>query len=82
MAGSLVSYTFLTVQEHFSQATPFAIYFLLTSLSIAFACLAIPDTGNKDPFVIGKEMENMAFWRKRNEDTTALSGLRGDVEII
>ena len=82
MAGSLVSYTFLTFQRYFSAATPFGIYCVLTSLSIAFSCLAIPDTGSKDPVVIAKEIENMAFWRRRNGNTASLTGFREDIEIV
>ena len=67
MAGSLVSYTFLTIQSISGPSTPFGIYFVLTSFSVLFSFVAIPDTGNKDPEIIAKEIDNMIFWRKRKE---------------
>lgn len=81
MAGSLVSYTFLTVQNKSGPSTPFGIYFVLTSLSIVFSFLAVPDTGNKDPEAIAKEIENMAFWRKRKEYPASFTQLGEGTEM-
>ena len=81
MAGSLVSYTFLTVQSISGPSVPFGIYFILTSLSIVFSYLAIPDTGNKDPGTIAKEIENMIFWRNEKEIPASFTQLDEGVEI-
>ena len=45
-AAALISYTFLSGQDIFGAAAPFAIYFSLSLGSFVFAVLAIPDTGD------------------------------------
>ncbi len=59
LSAILVSYTFLTGQEMFGPSIPFAIYCLLTILSIIFAILLIPDTAGKTPFTIHTELKRM-----------------------
>ena len=56
-SAALVSYTFLTVQQTYGLAIPFAFYFLLTVLSIIFADIAIPETAGKTPKDIHLELE-------------------------
>ncbi len=65
LAGALVSYTFLSVQNWFEASVPFAIYFILTLISIGFAFVGIPDTAGKDPKSIQSDMETMWLWRSR-----------------
>lgn len=45
-AAALISYTFLSGQDIFGAAAPFAVYFALSLGSFVFAVLAIPDTGD------------------------------------
>lgn len=45
-AAALISYTFLSGQDIFGAAAPFAVYFSLSTGSFVFAVLAIPDTGD------------------------------------
>jgi len=63
-AASLVSYTFLTGQESLGLYIPFAIYCLLTVLSIIFAYVAIPDTAGKTAEDIHLELEQT--WGRSN----------------
>ena len=56
-SAALVSYTFLTVQQTYGLAIPFAFYFLLTVLSIIFADIVIPETAGKTPKDIHLELE-------------------------
>lgn len=44
-AAAMVSYTFLSGQDIFGAAAPFAVYFVLSLGSLVFAFVAIPDTG-------------------------------------
>jgi len=48
LAGSLVSYTFLSGQESFGAVAPFITYFLNSLLSLMFIYLAIPETKGCD----------------------------------
>ncbi len=59
LSAIFVSYTFLTGQEIFGPSIPFAIYCLLTMLSIIFATLLIPDTAGKTAFTIHTELKRM-----------------------
>lgn len=59
LSASVVSYTFLSGQDIFGPSIPFAIYFVLTMLSIVFAHLSITETAEKTPDVIHAELECM-----------------------
>ena len=63
LGACVVSYTFLSVQEMFGPAAPFAIYCVITLASLVFAALAIPDTGGRSPEQIEAKILNMWLWR-------------------
>ena len=64
LAGAIVSYSFLSVQASSGTWVPFAIYYILTVLSIFFVVVAIPDTAGKDPMSIQDELVELWFWRR------------------
>lgn len=68
-SASLVSYTFLTGQL-IGLYFPFAIYCLLTILSIYFSFRYIPDTGGKSPEEIHKELEDVWVFYATNTSST------------
>jgi MFS family permease len=61
----LVTSTFLSMQSAIGAPTVFVIYGSITLLGIAFAYLAIPDTGNKSAEEIDDELKQMWWWRQR-----------------
>ena len=65
-AAALVSYTFLSFQKNFGLAVPFGLYFVLTTLSIAFTVLAIPDTASMTSEEIMLRLEAMWWWQRRS----------------
>lgn len=65
LSASLVSYTFLSGQNVFGPCVPFVIYSIITSVSVAFAYLAIPDTGDRSPEEIETDIQNMWWWKQR-----------------
>jgi MFS family permease len=66
LCASLVSYSFLSVQSRYeSLAIPFMVYFVITTTSIIFAIVAIPDTGFQSPMEIHASIKQMLFWRRR-----------------
>lgn len=66
ICASIVSYTFLSGQNAFGDAVPFAIYSLISIMSLAFAYYSIPDTRGKSPLQIEGDMRAMWMWRDRN----------------
>jgi hypothetical protein len=63
ICAALVPYTFLSVSTYFgNEAAPFALYALITLFALAFAVVAIPDTGFKSPTDIHKDIQQMPFW--------------------
>jgi len=74
ICAMLVSYTFLSGQELFGSSWgPFVMYMVVTFLSLIFAALAIPDTGEKNVDEVNTELNNMWIWRTnsmRTENTT------------
>eukprot|EP01083_Nonionella_stella_P098564 277206_1 len=66
LSASVVSYTFLSGQDIFGPSIPFAVYFILTMLSIVFAHVSITETADKTPDVIHAELERM--WSSNTED--------------
>lgn len=80
LSAILVSYTFLTGQEIFGPSIPFAIYCLLTILSVVFAVAFIPDTAGKTPCMIHMELERM--WPGSGEaGSVSMQRPRNDVEL-
>jgi len=63
-AASVIPYTFLSF-KNIDPSLPFVLYFVLTTLSIGFAKLAIPNTADKEANEIEDEMKKMWWWRKR-----------------
>ena len=66
IAGVIVSYSFLSVQEQFGEWVPFGGYFILTSISIFYVLVAVPETAGKDLASIQEEIKTLWWWR--NED--------------
>jgi len=66
-AAALISYTFLSGQDIFGSAAPFATYFVFSVGSLVFACIAIPDTGDVVAGADGKDVEliidSMPLWK-------------------
>jgi MFS family permease len=88
-SAALVSYTFLSFQKNFGLAVPFGLYFVLTTLSIAFTILAIPDTANMTSEEIMLHLETMWWWRRRSAEnkfaptqTNEMSSVQSRHEII
>jgi len=65
-AAAIVSYTFLSFQKSFGLAVPFGLYFILTTFSIIFTVLAIPDTANMTSEEIMLRLETMWWWQRRS----------------
>jgi len=67
--AALVSYTFLTGQDVFGPAMPFALYFAFSLGSFVFATVAIPDTGSIVAGGNGEDVDQalgtMFLWRQR-----------------
>eukprot|EP00559_Dactyliosolen_fragilissimus_P002988 CAMPEP_0184864214 /NCGR_PEP_ID=MMETSP0580-20130426/14136_1 /TAXON_ID=1118495 /ORGANISM="Dactyliosolen fragilissimus" /LENGTH=602 /DNA_ID=CAMNT_0027362907 /DNA_START=112 /DNA_END=1920 /DNA_ORIENTATION=+ len=85
VSASIVSYTFLSVQSKFGSSIPFSIYFGLTSLSLIYAFVSIPDTGERSPKEIEVEMDTMWWWRRSSylEESDKLSTVvTTDADII
>ena len=82
-SASLVSFTFLSVQQRFdSLAAPFMMYLVITTISIIFAVVAIPDTGSQSPLDIHQNLQSMWFWRKvSSPDKTPNVNTNGSFEI-
>lgn len=64
LSASLVSYTFLSGQKVFGPCVPFVIYSIITSTSVVFAYLAIPDTGDRSPEEIEGDIQDMWWWKQ------------------
>ena len=66
-AAALISYTFLSGQDIFGAAAPFATYFVFSVGSLVFACIAIPDTGDVVAGGDGKDVDDiidsMPLWK-------------------
>jgi hypothetical protein len=66
-AAALISYTFLSGQDMFGAAAPFATYFVFSVGSLVFACIAIPDTGDVVAGGDGKDVDDiidsMPLWK-------------------
>ena len=66
-AAALISYTFLSGQDIFGAAAPFAVYFVLSLGSLVFAFVAIPDTGDFVAGCDGQEIDkifgSMPLWK-------------------
>jgi len=62
LSAALVTNTFLSWQSSMGSSVPFAIYCVLTALSMAFAYVAMPETGGKTFDEIANEMDQMRFW--------------------
>ena len=70
IAAALVSYSFLSVQVMFGPSVPFAIYFIVTLVSICFTIVAIPDTtvmgcSSTSPS-IEDALDDLWLWKKMN----------------
>ena len=67
--AALISYTFLTGQDMFGPAMPFALYFGFSLGSWGFATVAIPDTGSIVAGGNGKDvdqiLDSMLLWKQR-----------------
>ena len=81
LSAALVSVTFLSVQARWGSAVPFLAYFLVTVLSVAFAYLAIPDTGGKDPDQINSEISSYKWWRWRDGEVSLFVGGGGQASM-
>jgi len=62
LSATLVSYTFFSWQNMMGESAPFAIYGVLTALSMVLIYAGMPETGGKDFEQIGEEMDQMPFW--------------------
>uniref|UniRef100_A0A7S2UKA0 Hexose transporter 1 n=1 Tax=Attheya septentrionalis TaxID=420275 RepID=A0A7S2UKA0_9STRA len=62
LCASLVSSTFLTSQEKFGIAMPFATYGIITAIGTVFVYLAVPDTGGKNTEEIRQDLDQMWWW--------------------
>ena len=62
-AAALISYSFLSGQDIFGAAAPFAAYFVLSLGSLIFAFVAIPDTGNSNADDIDHILAPMPLWK-------------------
>lgn len=67
IAGVIVSYSFLSVQEQFGEWVPFGGYFLLTAISILYVLVAVPETAGKDLASIQEEIKTLWWWRKEDQ---------------
>jgi uncharacterized membrane protein len=65
--ASFVTYTFLTAEATFGATLVFSTYLLITCCGIAFALLAVPDTGGKNADEIETDLLKMPWWRIDNE---------------
>lgn len=67
--AALISYTFLTGQDMFGPAMPFALYFIFSLGSWVFAAVAIPDTGDVVAGGNGEDVDqvlnSMFLWSQR-----------------
>jgi MFS family permease len=70
IAAALVSYSFLSVQVIFGPSVPFAIYFIVTLVSICFTIVAIPDTTvigcSSTSSSIEDALDDLWLWKKMN----------------
>jgi hypothetical protein len=88
-SAAIVSYTFLSFQKSFGLAVPFGLYFILTTFSIIFTVLAIPDTANMTSEEIMLRLETMWWWQRRSArnkflpaETNEISSVQTRNEII
>jgi len=58
-----VSYTFLSGQKYWGNNAPFILYLSSSLGCLVFFILAVPETVEKSPADIDKEMNSMAFWK-------------------
>jgi MFS family permease len=63
LCASFVTSTFLSAESWMGPSTVFGIYGMITVVGIAFAYLAIPDTGSKSVEAIEGALGSMWWWR-------------------
>lgn len=65
-SAALVSYTFLSGQEKYSDSAPFWLYFICSMTSLLFIVLAVPETGNVDDGEVDVLLDELWFWGEDN----------------
>jgi hypothetical protein len=78
LCASLVSSTFLTSQEKFGIAMPFAIYGIITAIGTVFVYMAVPDTGGKNSDEIRQDLDQMWWWKSSSNNSRQTARRRGD----
>jgi MFS family permease len=74
LCAAMVTYSFLSGQSLLGTSTVFFIYMLITVAGVVFACMAIPDTGNKTLDEIDADLSNMPWWRRFGSRDSSADG--------